>query len=152
MYIKRRSIGRDRIGLLLVAGLLILLMHHRIRNQQAFSVTKDFRGFKILPKKHLQKQLLDGDVLNISVLLSMDENHEFFSGYGQDRTVFSLLDAAGLQGKKGFFIDLAARHPLETSNTRALERNLGWSGLCIEANERYWDKLATLRNYTVSLR
>lgn len=84
--------------------------------------------------------------LNALVLLSVDENHEFFSGYDQERTAYSLLTANS--HTTGFFINLAARHPLETSNSRALERELGWNGLCIEGNSRYWDQLSTLRSCT----
>ena len=37
----------------------------------------------------------------------------------------------------GYFIDLAANHPVTISNTRTIERDFGWSGLCIEANPSY---------------
>lgn len=43
-----------------------------------------------------------------------------------------------LQHKRnGYFIDLAANHPVAISNTRALERDFGWNGLCVEANPYY---------------
>ena len=50
----------------------------------------------------------------------------------QDELVHRLLH----RKRSGFFVDLAANHPVRISNTRALERDHGWSGLCIEANPR----------------
>lgn len=64
---------------------------------------------------------------------------------GQDRTVYALL---GNQ-EKGYFVDLAANDPVYFSNTRTLERDHGWSGLCIEANPHYWPLLRTVRTCTV---
>jgi len=44
----------------------------------------------------------------------------------------------------GFFIDLAANDPIKISNTRALERDFHWRGVCIEPNVKYhraiWDQ------------
>ena len=44
----------------------------------------------------------------------------------------------------GFFIDLAANDPIKISNTRALERDFHWRGVCVEPNVRYhraiWDQ------------
>ena len=34
-----------------------------------------------------------------------------------------------------YFVDLAANHAIHLSNTRALERDHGWHGVCIEGNE-----------------
>lgn len=61
---------------------------------------------------------------------------------GQDRHI-----AAILKGKRGgYFIDLAANEPVQISNTRALERDYGWKGLCIEPNSRYWQALSQTRS------
>ncbi|CAM9195891.1 unnamed protein product [Chrysoparadoxa australica] len=51
--------------------------------------------------------------------------------------------AASLNGCKrdGFFVDLAAHHAIEISNTVLLEA-LGWTGICIEAMQEYWWGLA----------
>jgi len=50
-----------------------------------------------------------------------------------DRTVHGLLG-----GKvSGFFIDLATNQPIVHSNTRTLERDFEWRGLCIEPNPAY---------------
>ena len=50
---------------------------------------------------------------------------------GQDRTIALLTDY-----KPGFFIDLAANEPILHSNTRALERDYGWRGICIDGNQK----------------
>ena len=61
---------------------------------------------------------------------------------GQDRLVLKLL-----QGKtSGFFVDLAANDALHLSNTRALERDFGWRGLCIEGNPLLTTRLAQVRD------
>ena len=52
---------------------------------------------------------------------------------GQDHTVASILGTAPT-GRARFFVDLAANSPVVFSNTRALERDWGWSGICIEGN------------------
>ena len=63
----------------------------------------------------------------------------------QDCIVHALL-----QGKKGgTFIDLAANHWQTFSNTLSLERDHGWSGLCIEPNPVYHAGL--MQNRTCSL-
>jgi len=51
----------------------------------------------------------------------------------QDRTV-QRINA----GANSFFIDLAANNAVRSSNTLALERDHGWSGICIEANPIHW--------------
>ena len=64
---------------------------------------------------------------------------------GQDQLVFTLLNRKA----SGYFVDLAAHHPVYLSNTRALERDHGWTGLCIEPNPRYWDLLRGVRSCAV---
>ena len=60
---------------------------------------------------------------------------------GQDRLIAALLGGK----QRGYFVDLAANHPIFVSNSRALERDYGWDGLCIEANPRYWTLLQATR-------
>jgi len=55
-----------------------------------------------------------------------------------------------LRGKRdGFFVDLAANEPVCLSNTRALERDYGWNGVCIDANEALAFGLMKYRNCSV---
>jgi len=77
--------------------------------------------------------------------LDLDRTGRWTSQSGQDNTVFNLLG----RKRRGYFVDLAANHAVFLSNTRALERDHDWHGLCIEPNPRYWNLLASQRNCTV---
>ena len=74
-----------------------------------------------------------------SIRFSTDVAGRFHSKNGQDQLALSLL------GERGFFVDLATNHPVFISNTRALERDHGWTGICIEANPRYWTLIRAVR-------
>jgi FkbM family methyltransferase len=56
---------------------------------------------------------------------------EFFSQIGQDEYFIRHICKEQRQGK---FLDVGAHDGVQTSNTYALERYLGWTGICIEAN------------------
>ena len=47
--------------------------------------------------------------------------------------------------RDGFFVDLASNEAIFISNTRTLERDHGWNGICIEANPTYHHALAQKR-------
>lgn len=66
------------------------------------------------------------------------QNVTWYSQVTQDRVISSLLH----NKKNGYFVDLAANDAVHLSNTYGLERNLNWTGLCIEANPQYWKRLA----------
>lgn len=68
-------------------------------------------------------------------------DQRFFSQARQDEAVLSLLGNT----TNGFFVDLAANHATDLSNTYALEKHYGWKGLCIEPNPKYWYSLSHLR-------
>ena len=133
-------------GIAIIALALVYMLRVKLVRNPSVRRKDHLLGFRIIPhtRNSYNGSEMDGDAMNISVLLAMDKNHEKFSGWGQDLTVFDLLGSI----RDGYFIDLAARHPLETSNSRALERDLGWRGVCIEANERYHNKIAALRTCT----
>lgn len=63
----------------------------------------------------------------------------------QDQLVAALLPS----GRTGYFIDLAANEAVQWSNTYGLERELGWTGLCIEPTARYWQELVYTRTCQV---
>ena len=67
---------------------------------------------------------------------------------GQDYTVASLLPPHPTRQR--FFVDLAANRPVVFSNSRALERDHGWVGICIEANPSLVPALVHRRNCTVA--
>jgi FkbM family methyltransferase len=47
--------------------------------------------------------------------------------------------------RSGFFVDIGAHDGVEFSNTYAFERNLNWSGICIEPVPEIFDKLVVNR-------
>lgn len=49
----------------------------------------------------------------------------------------------------GYFIDLAAAHPIIHSNTFHFEQAYGWSGVCIEGDSSRWLDLAQRKCKTV---
>lgn len=61
------------------------------------------------------------------------------SEYGQDQWVISMTN-----GRRGFFLDTGAGHPIDGSNTEALER-LGWDGICAEPVPYYFHLLKLKR-------
>ena len=67
----------------------------------------------------------------------------------QDEEVAAVLTETGAPLRNGYFIDLAANDPIFLSNTRALERDHGWRGLCIDGNTKLLQKLAERRTCTV---
>lgn len=50
--------------------------------------------------------------------------------------------------KNGFFLDIGAYDGIESSNTYFLEKELGWSGICIESNPHYFNSLKNNRGVT----
>ena len=84
-------------------------------------------------------------VTNDPIASTCDLRGTWHAGAGQDRVV-----AAILEGKRGgFFVDCAANHPIHSSNSRALERDFGWSGVCIEGNEEHYRELLRRRTCAV---
>jgi hypothetical protein len=59
------------------------------------------------------------------------------SQYGQDR--FALRMLGGL--REGFFLDSGASDGISCSNTLFLEREYGWSGVCVEPNSKLFSEL-----------
>lgn len=43
--------------------------------------------------------------------------------------------------RPGFYVDLASNNPIKMSNTYFLDRCLGWRGICIEANDVYFEPI-----------
>jgi FkbM family methyltransferase len=62
----------------------------------------------------------------------------YYSQYGQDIFLVEEL----FQGKTGgFFVDIGAHDGITLSNTYYLEKNLGWTGICVEPNPTVYAKL-----------
>ena len=84
-------------------------------------------------------------VFNASLDSGRDRMGRWHAQAGQDRSASALL--GGKRG--GFFLDLASNEPIILSNTRALERDFGFRGICIEANPFYWQGLSEVRSCSV---
>ena len=74
------------------------------------------------------------------------DRREWHGQEGQDRIVATLL---GSSKQHRYFIDLASSGGWTHSNTKALERDWGWRGLCIEANSAFWPSLVNRRTCEV---
>jgi hypothetical protein len=70
----------------------------------------------------------------------------FFSQKGQDRW---LMEEVFASQRGGYFVDLAAAHPKNNSNTFCLEKTFDWTGVCIEANPQFVKLLREHRTATV---
>jgi len=73
---------------------------------------------------------------------TQDRSGMWHGQVGQDQTIMKLT-----RGKRnGYFVDLAANEPVFLSNTRALERDYGWNGTCIDGNAHLIGRLARGRS------
>tara|TARA_Y100000310_G_C20509840_1_gene728268 strand:+ start:165 stop:782 length:618 start_codon:yes stop_codon:yes gene_type:complete len=61
-----------------------------------------------------------------------------FSQIGQDIYV---IEDVYKKKRGGFFVDVGATHGVKLSNTCLLERDYGWTGICIEPNPNFFAKL-----------
>ena len=71
-----------------------------------------------------------------------DEPGAVHSQLHQDIAVLNLLGCK----RDGYFIDLASNAAISLSNTRKLERDYGWRGLCIEPNGKYHNDIRRIRS------
>lgn len=82
-------------------------------------------------------------------VLCGDGKPMFFGSHNQDMYTWQ-THFKHLEGKrKGVFLDIAANDPVSRSNTFFYERCLGWKGVCVEANPKYYPLLRN--NRTCSL-
>lgn len=75
----------------------------------------------------------------------------FYSQSGQDKWVCDFFNYK----KNGYFVEVGAYDGIQTSNTYYLEKELGWNGICIEANLEIFQALKQNRqsnniNFAVS--
>lgn len=66
---------------------------------------------------------------------------EFVSQAGQDKWVCDKLKNKA----NGYFIDIGAGDGCTINNSYYLEKELGWTGVCVEANKERFDKLVQNR-------
>ena len=75
-----------------------------------------------------------------------EEVDEFYSQIGQDRYYVEKIIK---RRRNGIFLDIGAHDGVTFSNTYYLEKNLGWTGLCVEPNPSSYDKC--IRNRTCNV-
>ena len=68
-------------------------------------------------------------------------NNTYYSQAAQDVWVAKKFEYK----KNGYFLDVGAYDGIQISNTYFLEKELGWSGICIEANPSVFNSLALNR-------
>lgn len=61
---------------------------------------------------------------------------------GQDKVTLGLLK----NKRNGTFVELGGSNGVTSSNSYVLEKKYGWTGLCIEANKRFFKHLEKNRN------
>ena len=66
---------------------------------------------------------------------------KYFSQADQDRWVEKVTSSK----RNGTFVDVGAFDGVTTSNTYYLEKNLGWTGICIEASPQFFEHLKQIR-------
>jgi FkbM family methyltransferase len=72
---------------------------------------------------------------------------QFFSQHHQD--VYLYVGHFSKLRRAGVYWDVAANDAVEISNTYFFDRCLGWRGVCVEANPRYFGRLTALRSCVV---
>lgn len=68
-----------------------------------------------------------------------------FAQYGEDYFLYTRHFQKTMKGP-GVYLDIAANDAIGISNTYFMYRCLGWRGLCIEANSRYYERLYSERS------
>lgn len=70
--------------------------------------------------------------------------NRFYSQAGQDEWISSLFEFK----REGYFLDIGAHNGIDINNTYFLEKELGWSGICIEADPVIFSSLSSNRKCT----
>lgn len=71
----------------------------------------------------------------------------FFSQYKQD--IWFYLAVARHIGRSTY-VDVGSNHPIVISNSYFLDACLGWRGICVEAQEDYYEKIRKYRSCTLA--
>jgi FkbM family methyltransferase len=80
-------------------------------------------------------------------LLPLNFGHLMFSQFGEDGVLWPMLRNV----KGGFYVDIGAHHPFRLSNTALLHNYNGWSGINVDADQRYIDEFNRVRPNDVNI-
>ena len=103
-------------------------------------------------EKALRRKQISLNTSEPSPTKALDKDRVHHGGRaGQDTLVMKILTKArdGVEvaaEKSSYFVDLAANHYAQYSNTYRLERDHNWRGICIEPNSMYTAGLLSHRN------
>lgn len=75
-------------------------------------------------------------------------NNMFYSQIGQDEYYIKHIIN---YKQNGYYVDVGAHDGIKLSNTYYLEKNLNWTGICIEANEDLHQKLCVNRPNSINV-
>jgi FkbM family methyltransferase len=75
-------------------------------------------------------------------------NNMFYSQIGQDE--YYIKNIINYK-QNGYYVDVGAHDGIKLSNTYYLEKNLNWTGICIEANEGLHQKLCVNRPNSINV-
>lgn len=158
---QRRELHRRKIahgifnhGIVFTIGLVLGLTHTSMMlstpcvnvpadNAASFERAAHDRGNRVARVSSNAWRHVDVYIGDPSYLERPDE--QSYSQDGQDILVRDLF----CNKPRGYFVDLAANDATHLSNTYALERFGNWTGICIEANPRYWYRLAHRKCHVV---
>ncbi len=76
--------------------------------------------------------------------LCSDGKPRFFSQYNQD--IFLYMNHFRYLTRRGVYLDIAANEPVRISNTYFFDACMGWEGVCVEANEKYYEPIRMTRS------
>lgn len=114
-------------------GLLVLHVHG------------DWRTVSVYVGSDVAAQAREGSEIKPANQMDDDRPNHVHGQASQDSVITTLFK----KKRGGYFVDMAANHPLFISNTRSLERDYGWKGLCVDGNENLIGDLARRRTCTV---
>ncbi len=66
---------------------------------------------------------------------------KFYSQAGQDEWIVNFFNSK----REGFFLDIGAHNGIDINNTFFLEKELGWNGICVEADPKIFQSLTKNR-------
>ena len=130
--------------------LILLLLDAPIVRSREQSEEAAWRTISVYVGREAARQARKGSHSTPESFMDADKPGKWHSQGSQDQIIAALFPKMRhSRGNGGYFVDLAANHPLFISNTRALERDYGWNGLCIDAAEHLVADLARRRTCTV---
>ena len=131
--IDRHATHHGRV--LLVLSCLVAMSASSEPNGGAFSATGSgsdgvFRSVDVYVGAERLARVRNGTNEPTGYRQDRDKRGTWHGQNGQDRTIARLFE----HRRGGYFVDLASNEPLHFSNSRTLERDLGWRGVCVDGS------------------